>query len=863
MTEMYSFGTWLGQRRKALDMTQRELADRTSCALATIKKIEADERRPSRDLADLLADALRLPPELRLPFVECARGVRPVDALEKMQIDIADEKRARLATGTLDLPIPSTPFIGRTDELAQIGDLLAQPACRWLTLVGPGGIGKTRLAVEVARMLRDSFADGVVLVALAAISDGALIPPTIAHRLRLPLTGSPADQLLAYLRARTMLLVLDNCEQVGDGVAWLSDLLSQAPGIKVLATSRERLQLAEEWVFLVPELDEAQAVDLFGQTARRTTSNVDLAGQRTDVLTICNLVDNLPLAVELAAGWTPLLSCAQIAEHIRRDIDFLAANMRNVPERHRSVRAVFDYSWTRLSAVEQSALMRLSVFRGGWTVEEAGPVAGATLSVLRMLVEKSLVRATGDGRYELHELTRQYLADRLHASGQETTVQRRHCAICLILAERLDTQLHGPDAIAGFATLEREHDNFRAALTWALATDEVELALRLVNHLNYFWFRRGYWQEAEQWMTAAVSRAGDQDSVPLCLALFNLIPICMFQGHFRELEAYVARSAAMARRLETPETLAELWILTGLSTYTLQTDSTQAFAALDDSLSMLQKSILRESGDPRQWAKLAYVRFVYGEGLRQTGHVAEAAVQFQKCLDIYRQLGNVDMIAYPLGNLGRLALLEGRLQDAYDLIAESVAMSRTVGNRVGVGDWLHQFGKVLLYLGDTAQAAACLEESLALHEEVGGIPVQVLALLGHAALARGDVEGATRYLHDSLSAARKAIYYSPVPGTGDTMNRYVHFNTIEALLTAALVATARTSFECAVTLFSSAQSLGRQCGFIVDPPLQAEVDVALSASRTYLSLDVFNSIWEAGLCMSLEEIIDYALQHQS
>ncbi len=867
MTETYSFGAWLGQRRKALDMTQRDLADRTSCALATIKKIEADERRPSRDLADLLADALRLPPEARLTFVECARGLRPVDGLEKMDIGTIDEKNAPLAARVPDLPLPSTPFIGRTAELAQVVDRLAQPACHWLTLVGPGGIGKTRLAVEAAHMLRDTFADGVVFVPLASVIDAALMPIAIAQRLHLVLSGPPADQLLAYLRARTMLLALDNCEQIGEGVTWLSDLLSQASGIKVLATSRERLQLAEEWVFVVPELGGAQAADLFRQTAQRMTASFDLAGQRTDVLTICQLVENLPLAVELAAGWTPLLSCAQIAEHIRRDIDFLAAHVRNVPERHRSVRAVFDYSWARLSAAEQSALMRLSVCRGGWTVAEAESVAGATLPMLRALVEKSLARATGDGRYDLHELTRQYAADQLYTAGQETAVQRRHCEVYLALADRLEVQLHGPTAIASFARLEREHDNFRAALAWALAADEVDLALRLVNHLNHFWFRRGYWQEAEQWITASVSRAGDEDSVPLCLALFNLIPICLFQGHFRELDGHVARSAAMAGRLETPETLAGLWFVTGLSAYNSQADITQVFTGQEQSLSTLQEAILRGTDDPRQWAKLAYIRFVHGDRLRQTGHVEEAAAQFQQSLDIYRLLGNVDMIAYPLGNLGRLALLEGHLQKAYDLIAESVAISRAVGNRVGVSDWLHQLGKVALYLGDAAQAQACLEESLALHEEVGGMQVQVLALLGHVALAQGNLGGASRYLHDSLAAAQETVQHLSAAQTNQQargeMHRYVHFNTIETPLLAALVATAQDLFERAVTLFSGVQRLGEQCGYIAEAPLQSQIEAALNAARARLPQDVFNRTWEAGQCMSLQEVIAYALQNEN
>jgi transcriptional regulator with XRE-family HTH domain len=275
MSETFSFGAWMAQRRKTLDITQRELAAQINCALATIKKIELDERRPSRDLAEALADALQIPADAQHSFVECARGLRMVDALASMKTISHERGHRSTSPIALDLPASVTPLIGRGSELAQIAHLLDQPACRLLTLVGAGGAGKTRLAIEAARAERDHFADGAVFVPLATISTTSLIPTSIAHSLNLALSGSAEAQLFAYLRDKTLLLVLDNCEQLVEGIRWLSDLLVGAPGVKLLATSRERLQLAEEWVYTVPMLDESQSVGLFNQTALRLNSQFE------------------------------------------------------------------------------------------------------------------------------------------------------------------------------------------------------------------------------------------------------------------------------------------------------------------------------------------------------------------------------------------------------------------------------------------------------------------------------------------------------------------------------------------------------------------------------------------------------------
>jgi predicted ATPase len=297
--------------------------------------------------------------------------------------------------------------------------------------VGPGGIGKTRLALAAMAKLREAFADGVHLVSLAPVGEAADIVPTIANALGLAFFGSaaPIEQLLSYLAPKQLLLVVDNFEHLLEEAALLSDILARAPQVTLLATSRERLKLREEWVYAVPglalppagnelTLDWARysAVELFTQRARQTAGDFAPTGAEMDALIrICRLVEGMPLALELAAPWTRTLSCHEIADEIQYSLDFLSTPLRNVPERHRSIGVVFEQTWQRLPAEERSVLQRLSVFRGGCTRTAAEAVAGATLPVLSSLQDKALVRRTPLGRYELHELIRQFAGAQLQA----------------------------------------------------------------------------------------------------------------------------------------------------------------------------------------------------------------------------------------------------------------------------------------------------------------------------------------------------------------------------------------------------------------------------------------------------------------
>lgn len=846
--ETYSFGDWLAQRRKSLDLTQRELAAQTHCALATIKKIEMDERRPSRDLAEALAPILQIPVEAQPKFIECARGLRPVDALAAVGTSGLDDGQDT-ALRFHDLPVSTTPLVGRETECAQVAGLLGQPECRLLTLMGSGGAGKTRLALEAARRLRERFSDGAVFVPLAAVTDAALIPNHIAYSLNLSLTASADQQLVAYLRDKSLLLVLDNCEQIAEGVGWLSELLIRAPGVKLLTTSRERLQLTEEWVYEVPMLDESQAVTLFAQTARRLNPRFEPAEQSTAIALICRLVENLPLALELAASWTPYLSCEQIAQNIQRDIDFLTANVRNIPERHRSIRAVFDYSWQLLSAAEQNVMMRLSVFRGGWTIDEAEPIAGASLPIMRGLVEKSLARVVEQGRYDLHELIRQYAADRLRAADQEDAVKQRHSAVYLALAGELDSALQVAGGITAFSRLDQEQDNLRAGIRWALDATEITYARQYVDRLFIYWQRRGHLLEGEYWTKAVDARPGEEDSPLLCWILLHASVFLAIQGRLAEASPYKTRAEAMARRLEDPETMLRFLFIEAQAT-----PNTEAAVNMwDEFFALGAVTPIHSKGAPME-ALIASGHCLYGDTLRDAGRLVEAAVHYRQSLELYRRIGNVDLIAYPTGNLGRLALLDGRTEEAYQCFSESVALSRAIGSRVGIADWLQQLGNAALVMGNLPQAESCCEEALALYQEMGNAPAyaDVLAVLGYVALIKEEARLSNQRCQESLNIFRSLS--DMMSRLGADWGILGRSELPLCLRTAALLDVAEHQIEQALTRLAIAESIQQKGGQTGDQRIQTRVDEALRLIQTDLPAETFSRLWERAFALSPNDI---------
>ena len=441
-----SFGAWLAKRRKTHDLTQEQLAQQIGCSLALIRKIEANERKPSIQIVDLLADAFEIAPEKRSEFRQFARNVAGATALQPDSPH--GFARAKQHIGNL-LAQPNA-LVGRELEVAALKNRLLRDDARLVTVVGPPGVGKTRLAVEAAQVVISAFPDGVFFVPLTPITEPALVATAIALVLGITSSAglSAAGALKRALHDKHILLVLDNFEQVLPAAGFVAELLAECMWLKVIATSREPLHLRTERQFTLhplalPEdpagpfdldkLSKYASVALFIERAQAAQAEFELTtSNAAAICTVCRTLEGVPLAIELAASWVHLLSCDEIAVEMERGLDFLSATMQDMPERHRSLRAAFEHSWLLLTERERQVLSRLTAFRGGFTRDAAERVANATLDVLASLVAKSLLRRNPDGRHDLHEFIRQYAAEKLSQDGAEQldATLRAHASYC-------------------------------------------------------------------------------------------------------------------------------------------------------------------------------------------------------------------------------------------------------------------------------------------------------------------------------------------------------------------------------------------------------------------------------------------------
>jgi predicted ATPase/DNA-binding CsgD family transcriptional regulator len=393
------------------------------------------------------------------------------------------------------------PFVGRTKELGDITARLVNPDCRLLTVTGLGGSGKTRLAIEAATVVAAQFPQGTIFVGLQPLTRSDLLVPAIAQAVGLtPYSeGDLHQQLLDYLQGKTLLLLLDNFEHMLDGAALVSTILADAPGVKVLATSREALSLREEWLYPLKgmatppsvystSLEDYDAVQLFLCHARRVQPHVDPANDHESIIRICEMTAGLPLAIELAAAWLKGLSIAQIAHEMQSNLDFLSTTTRNVEERHRSMRAVFDQSWRLLSETERLIFARLSVFRGGFAGEAADQVAEASFSSLATLVEKSLVQLEAANRFGIHELLRQYGMEKLEEYGETAATYARHSQYFGQLMLQHETALQQPQQLETMQAIERDFENIRLAWEWSAKNQHLAHLHTMLNGLYLFGF---------------------------------------------------------------------------------------------------------------------------------------------------------------------------------------------------------------------------------------------------------------------------------------------------------------------------------------------------------------------------------------
>jgi DNA-binding SARP family transcriptional activator/predicted ATPase len=690
-----------------------------------------------------------------------------------------------------NLPAQPTSFIGREAELEELGALLAEPACRLITVVGPGGIGKTRLALRAAEMCQSHFAGGVAWVPLAALSGTEQIVGAITHALDLAIdeAADPLGQLSGALAGRELLLLLDNFEHLlgaGQAARLVAALLERAPGVKLLTTSREPLQLQSEWLFDIRGLPYptrasqsdalvSAAAQLFLDRARQQRRSALLDGDAAQaVARICQLVEGMPLALELAASASREQPYTAIAQAIGQNLDVLQAAQWDRPERHQSMRAAFEYSWRMLSPEQQRALAALSVFRGTFSPEAAEAIASELkmqneklkipadddsvlhfafpiLHLLEALADKSLLYRAANGRYAIHELIRQFAAEQL-AAGEELAARARHLAYFAGHAEAIEPRLRGAEQQAALDELARDHDNLRAAIDWALAVGQREQAGRAAGALWRFWWIRGYVREGRQRLEQLVGgQAGDDLSVPVRAKVLNALgALVEEQGDFAQAAAWYEASLALYRALgDAAGTTSALNNLGG--TRYKQGDFARAAECLAETA-----ALARAQGD--RYGTAAALHNLAGVIYDSGGDLARARALLEEALAIWDEIGMRQGTATTLSSLGQMALIGGDNPAAARYFTQSLDHLRALGDQRSVSMSLTGLGRVSHRLGEQAAALAAYHEALALRHELGdklGV-AECFEGIGEVALAHGAPERALR-LYGAAAVIREAI----------------------------------------------------------------------------------------------------------
>jgi len=670
-------------------------------------------------------------------------------------------------------PAQGTPFVGRESELAGIARLLARPDCRLLTLVGPGGIGKTRLAIQTARGHATDFRHGAHFIDLSAVPASDGLPAAIVAALRLPAGDDVWHTVLDYAREKQQLLVLDNFEQLIDGALLLSELLATASQLKLIVTSRERLNVPEEWVLPIegltyPQDDRASAleaysaIELFTQHAQRANATFVLDdAAKPHVSHICQMLEGMPLGVMLAAAWVKMLSCAEIEHELSRDLDFLAVRSRHVPERHRSLRAVFGHAWQQLSEAERVAFQQLTVFQGGFRAEAAAQVTGASLHVLAQLVDKSLVRRDAAGRYDLHEMVKQYAAEKLAVDAAEADrVRGWHSAYYLDVVCDRDADLKGPHQLGTLNYLRAEGENVRAAWLWAVEHRQVERLLRVAPVLH----RLDVWANAirafdalvrstlaavRQWAAMSTAADGDEQTRTLLALLMTYVAIHDMDALARTLERtpqLVRDSLVLIQTL--PDSLSKAEVLAHVLWASANEDPVQAEALYHQG-----RAIRVAAAEP--WL-IAEIDLIWANVLGPQA-AAQAGPLYQRSLEFFTTCGDRISASDCLGGLARLHDWAGDAVEAARLWRERLAIAQARHDAFTELMMWAVLGRQATRLGDYDEARFDHHQSLAIVRHLGHLRMTADQLndLARAEVLNGEFDQAEQHAAQSLQLLAK------------------------------------------------------------------------------------------------------------
>ena len=770
-----SFGYWLRLQRKANDLTRERLAQLVFCSAETIRKIENEERRPSAQIVEKLAEIFHVPENEREYFLQFARG----NSLKQpKQLDQPKPWQPKDRISKERIPVSTTTFLGREKEIKAIHGYLSDPQIRLISLIGPPGIGKTRLSLEIARLSRSEFSDGVFFVALDMLENPNLITTTILSSLGYSgkTIGHTNQLLVESIHQKQMLLILDNCEHLIETIAVLvADLLLGCPQLNIICTSREALRIGGEWQYKISTLDMPEnlssmdinllsnysAIALFSSRAKSALSDFSLqVNNVNEIFAICKKLDGLPLAIELIAPRIRFMSPKTLLEQISNQSALYSNGMRGLPPRQKTLHNAIRWSYELLPTNEQKLIRHLSVFSGSFSMESAISIfqdlgsGGSIPEFFSSLVDKSLVQHTIDShnnnRFFMLVTIRQFFSVLLRQLNEEQSAKNHHLQYFLQLARVGERALRGSDQVVWINRLESELDNIRAAIDWAISQNDIESALRLLGCLGWFWEIRGHYQEARNWFYQIKSNP-DIHHYPILYTKFinHIGRYCWLQGNSCNAEDLLNESMEISLSLGTEgeENLVDTLNWLALISVFQNNDTAKAKVQLEQAFSILENY-------KNEYA-FALTTFHHGILFLSLNQINEAIENLQKSHSMFKNHGDLFFQSRASGFLGYQALEAGQFDKAYQYFDEHLKIDEALQFWDGIANSWADFGNLYQHQEFFDQAFQCYEESIIISEAHGLIKRDSYYHSGLIALHLNKYQVAEKHFKHVISLASK------------------------------------------------------------------------------------------------------------